>query len=267
MRRACSSRTPGTASCCSTTSAASSTSTALRRRRPRRHEPRRRADARRHRRARRLAEQRPGATRCRPTTTRCCGASWRSFPTGASRANAASPWSARRGRDLGDACDRSSPARSPSRSVAVHRDWMPRNLMVADAEPRASSTSRTRCTARSSTTSPAAARRLHLVGRGAGDRLGGALLGGGAQGRPAGATATSATSGARSSGWACSATSRCSASSARLKHRDAKPAYSADLPRFFAYAHKVASRYSELRPLAPPARAADGRRDASRRVR
>jgi len=36
----------------------------------------------------------------------------------------------------------------------------------------------------------------------------------------------------------------------RLKHRDAKPAYSADLPRFFAYAHKVASRYSQLRPLA-----------------
>jgi len=36
----------------------------------------------------------------------------------------------------------------------------------------------------------------------------------------------------------------------RLKHRDAKPAYSADLPRFFAYAHKVASRYAPLRPLA-----------------
>jgi N-acetylmuramate 1-kinase len=35
----------------------------------------------------------------------------------------------------------------------------------------------------------------------------------------------------------------------RLKHRDAKPAYSADLPRFFAYAHKVASRYSVLRPF------------------
>jgi aminoglycoside/choline kinase family phosphotransferase len=35
----------------------------------------------------------------------------------------------------------------------------------------------------------------------------------------------------------------------RLKHRDAKPAYSADLPRFFAYAHKVAARYSVLRPL------------------
>ncbi|MEO8923435.1 MAG: phosphotransferase [Caldimonas sp.] len=36
----------------------------------------------------------------------------------------------------------------------------------------------------------------------------------------------------------------------RLKHRDGKPAYSKDLPRFFAYAQKVASRYSALRPLA-----------------
>jgi len=35
----------------------------------------------------------------------------------------------------------------------------------------------------------------------------------------------------------------------RLKHRDGKPAYSADLPRFFDYAHKVASRYAVLRPL------------------
>jgi aminoglycoside/choline kinase family phosphotransferase len=35
----------------------------------------------------------------------------------------------------------------------------------------------------------------------------------------------------------------------RLKHRDAKPAYSADLPRFFGYAHKVAARYNALRPL------------------
>ena len=35
----------------------------------------------------------------------------------------------------------------------------------------------------------------------------------------------------------------------RLKHRDAKPKYSEDLPRFFAYAHKVAARYNALRPL------------------
>jgi aminoglycoside/choline kinase family phosphotransferase len=35
----------------------------------------------------------------------------------------------------------------------------------------------------------------------------------------------------------------------RLKHRDGKPAYSEDLPRFFHYAHHVASRYNALRPL------------------
>jgi aminoglycoside/choline kinase family phosphotransferase len=35
----------------------------------------------------------------------------------------------------------------------------------------------------------------------------------------------------------------------RLKHRDGKPGYASDLARFFAYAHKAASRYAELRPL------------------
>ncbi len=35
----------------------------------------------------------------------------------------------------------------------------------------------------------------------------------------------------------------------RLKHRDGKAKYSADLPRFFAYATKVAGRYRELQPL------------------
>ena len=35
----------------------------------------------------------------------------------------------------------------------------------------------------------------------------------------------------------------------RLKHRDAKPAYSADLPRFFAYARRVAARYREFAAL------------------
>ncbi len=35
----------------------------------------------------------------------------------------------------------------------------------------------------------------------------------------------------------------------RLKHRDGKPAYSADLPRFFNYAARVALRYGELKPL------------------
>jgi aminoglycoside/choline kinase family phosphotransferase len=35
----------------------------------------------------------------------------------------------------------------------------------------------------------------------------------------------------------------------RLKHRDGKAHYAADLPRFFAYVTKVASRYAPLRPL------------------
>jgi N-acetylmuramate 1-kinase len=35
----------------------------------------------------------------------------------------------------------------------------------------------------------------------------------------------------------------------RLKHRDGKPKYAGDLPRFFAYATKVAARYRELAPL------------------
>lgn len=37
----------------------------------------------------------------------------------------------------------------------------------------------------------------------------------------------------------------------RLKHRDGKPKYSEDLPRFFAYATKVAMRYRPLAPLLP----------------
>lgn len=35
----------------------------------------------------------------------------------------------------------------------------------------------------------------------------------------------------------------------RLKHRDGKPKYAGDLPRFFAYAVKVATRYAPLAPL------------------
>ncbi|MGA0612174.1 aminoglycoside phosphotransferase family protein [Caldimonas sp. KR1-144] len=35
----------------------------------------------------------------------------------------------------------------------------------------------------------------------------------------------------------------------RLKHRDGKPRYATDVPRFFAYAIKVATRYAPLAPL------------------
>jgi N-acetylmuramate 1-kinase len=35
----------------------------------------------------------------------------------------------------------------------------------------------------------------------------------------------------------------------RLKHRDGKPRYATDLPRFFGYATRVATRYGPLKPL------------------
>ena len=50
----------------------------------------------------------------------------------------------------------------------------------------------------------------------------------------------------------------------RLKHRDGKPHYSADLPRFFAYATRVALRYAPLAPLLTFARAAVGPAGARR---
>ncbi len=37
---------------------------------------------------------------------------------------------------------------------------------------------------------------------------------------------------------------------ARIYHRDGKPVYLADLPRFIGYARKVSERYRPLRPFA-----------------
>ncbi|MDG0023422.1 phosphotransferase [Trinickia sp. Y13] len=50
---------------------------------------------------------------------------------------------------------------------------------------------------------------------------------------------------------------------ARLHHRDGKPRYLTDLPRFVGYARKVCERY---RPLAPFARLLDDLEDRSRQV-
>jgi aminoglycoside/choline kinase family phosphotransferase len=50
---------------------------------------------------------------------------------------------------------------------------------------------------------------------------------------------------------------------ARLHHRDGKPRYLADLPRFIAYAHKVSERY---RPLVPFARLLDDLESRSQQV-
>jgi aminoglycoside/choline kinase family phosphotransferase len=49
----------------------------------------------------------------------------------------------------------------------------------------------------------------------------------------------------------------------RLKHRDGKPAYAADLPRFFDYLTKVALRYTPLKKLLPLLEPLSGRAVAS----
>jgi len=49
----------------------------------------------------------------------------------------------------------------------------------------------------------------------------------------------------------------------RLKHRDGKPRYAEDLPRFFAYATKVALRYGPLKPLLALLEPLSGQRVAS----
>jgi aminoglycoside/choline kinase family phosphotransferase len=49
----------------------------------------------------------------------------------------------------------------------------------------------------------------------------------------------------------------------RLKHRDGKPRYAQDLPRFFQYATRVALRYGPLKPLLTLLEPMSGQRVAS----
>ena len=67
-------------------------------------------------------------------------------------ASSASPGTPREQQTWQRVCDALVARALAQPRVAVHRDWMPRNLMVADAQPRRSSTSRTRRWARSPTT-------------------------------------------------------------------------------------------------------------------
>ena len=109
----------------------------------------------------------------------------------------------------------------------------------------------------------AAARRVRRVGRGAADRLGGALLGARAQGRPSGRRRLRRRSGAISNGWASSASSRCWASSRGLYHRDGKAGYLADMPRVMAYLRGACARYRALGPLLELLDELEGRQHAA----
>ena len=63
------------------------------------------------------------------------GLSWRCFPSGASAASAASPGAPTSEAIWRAGCDLLVASALAQPRVAVHRDWMPRNLMVAEPNP------------------------------------------------------------------------------------------------------------------------------------
>ena len=73
--------------------------------------------------------------RCRPTTMRCCAANWACSPSGACSASSAVTWSDAEQQAWQRVCDLLVASALAQPVVAVHRDWMPRNLMVADPNP------------------------------------------------------------------------------------------------------------------------------------
>ncbi len=72
---------------------------------------------------------------CPSTTSACCAASSSSSPSGTSRATWAWRSRPRFARRWTRSSPRSSPTTSAQPRVYVHRDYMPRNLMVADPNP------------------------------------------------------------------------------------------------------------------------------------
>ena len=137
-------------------------------------------------------------------------------------------------------------------TVAVHRDWMPRNLMVADPNPgildfqdavRGPVTYDLASLLRDAFVSWDEAREIDWAVRGwqaardAGVPLGEAF------GSDFGAFW-------RSLEWiGLQRHLKVLGIFCRLELRDGKPRYAEDLPRFFGYATRVAHRYAELRPL------------------
>jgi len=162
-----------------------------------------------------------------------CGVTW--------NAEAASTWAA--------ACDQLVAAALAQPVVAVHRDWMPRNLMVADPNPGI-------LDFQDAVAGPigydlASLLRDAFISWDEAQELDWAVRYWEAA-RKAGLPVPADFGDLwRSVEWiGLQRHLKVLGIFSRLKHRDGKPAYSADLPRFFAYAHKVATRYSSLRPLA-----------------
>jgi N-acetylmuramate 1-kinase len=135
--------------------------------------------------------------------------------------------------------------------VAVHRDWMPRNLMVSEPNPgildfqdavRGPLTYDVASLLRDAFISWDEERET---------RLDGALVAAGARaGVPLGELGEDFGECWRALEWmGLQRHLKVLGIFCRLKHRDGKPRYAEDLPRFFGYATKVALRYAPLKPL------------------
>ena len=97
---------------------------------------RRRAFRRRDRRARQVAAREPARTCCRRTTKRCCRRELELFPSGISGATSGVTLDAGAARVARRAFSRASSTASLAQpKVYVHRDYMPRNLMLSEPNP------------------------------------------------------------------------------------------------------------------------------------
>ena len=149
------------------------------------------------------------------------------------------------------ACSRrSSRTISPQPQVYVHRDYMPRNLMVCEPNPGVLDFQDAVYRPDQLRRGFALARRLHQLGGRARARLG-ACATGRAPAKPACRCAPiSPISTATSNGWACSATSRCWASSRASTTATARRTTSPTRRAFWLRARTPRTRYRELAPLA-----------------
>ncbi len=138
--------------------------------------------------------------------------------------------------------------------VAVHRDWMPRNLMVSRPNPgildfqdavRGPVTYDLACLLRDAFISWDEERQLDWAARWWAQARKTPLLQGHAFADDFGECW-------RATEWlGLQRHLKVMGIFCRLKHRDGKPHYAADLPRFLRYATQVALRYVELKPLMP----------------
>jgi N-acetylmuramate 1-kinase len=138
--------------------------------------------------------------------------------------------------------------------VAVHRDWMPRNLMLADPNPGILDFQDAVCGP--ATYDIASLLRDAFISWDEEREIDWAARHW-ERGRRAGVFGTHRICGDFGEYWralewmALQRHLKILGIFCRLKHRDGKPRYSADLPRFFGYALRTALRYRELAALVP----------------